>query len=330
MKCTNKKILCIALCILLLGTGTGCGEAKDLPQPYDVFAMADGLGIGTPAEEGADNTYFAESLCVADDAGLGTESPNSQVAEAAGAFNLATNSVVYAKNLYEKLYPASTTKILTAYIALKYSSDLDAQVTVSQNAVDQTKDSSVCKLNAGDVISLRALLYGLLLQSGNDAAIAIAEHVSGSVEEFCNLMNQEARALGATQSHFVNPNGLPDENHYTSAYDLYLIFNEALKNETFVSIISAPSYDATYTSAQGETVEKTWENTNKYVKEPSSVPEGFQVIGGKTGTTKAAGYCLVLYSYNPQGQPIISIVLKADGRANLYLLMDEILEGYAK
>ena len=107
------------------------------------------------------------------------------------------------------------------------------------------------------------LLYGMMLRSGNDAAIAIAESISGSVEEFAALMNKEAAALGATQSHFVNPNGLPDENHYTSVYDLYLIFRAALQNETFVQIISTTSYDVTYQAGDGTIEEHTWENTNQ-------------------------------------------------------------------
>lgn len=125
------------------------------------------------------------------------------MAEGAGTFNLATNTVTYAQNIYEKLYPASTTKILTAYIALKYG-NLEDYVTVSENAADQASDSSVCGLKAGDVVQLKDLLYGMMLKSGNDAAIAIAEHIGGSVEGFADMMNQEARAMGATRSHFVN------------------------------------------------------------------------------------------------------------------------------
>ena len=135
--------------------------------------------------------------------------------------------------------------------------------------------------------------------------------------------------MGATRSHFANPNGLPDENHYTTVYDMYLIFNKALENETFVNIISAKSYDTVYTNAQGESEEHTWENTNQYLAGTTEAPEGFTVVGGKTGTTGDAGYCLVLYSYNAANQPIISIVFKADGRSNLYLLMNEMLAGYA-
>lgn len=325
-----KRMLCTFFCIAILFT-SGCGqETVSLERPYDVYETTASIGISYSASSADDMAYFGSGLCVANDFPLGTDSTHSQVAEGAGTFNLATNTVVYAKNIYEKLYPASTTKILTAYITLKYCDDLDnTYVTVSQNAAEQASDSSVCGIKAGDVISVRNLLYGLMLRSGNDAAIALAEHISSDVDSFALLMNQEAAAMGATQTHFVNPNGLPDPDHYTSVYDLYLMFNEALKNETFVDIISTKSRDVSYTNANGETEEHIWENTNQYLSGHSKAPEGFHVIGGKTGTTGEAGYCLVLYAENPSGQPIISIVLKADGRSNLYLLMNEMLQGFA-
>ena len=312
----------------LLFAAYGCGSGETLTDSYDVYELADSLGIAATASDVSKN-YFSTGLCVSEDIALGTDATTSSVAEGAGAFNLSTGQVVYAKNLYERLYPASTTKILTAYLALKYCDDLDAYVTVSENAANQAADSSVCDLKAGDSVKLRDLLYGMMLRSGNDAAIAIAEHVSGSVEAFAELMNQEAAAMGATQTHFVNPNGLPDANHYTTVYDMYLIFAKALENQMFSEIIAAKSYDVIYTNAQGEAVEKTWENTNLYLTGDAKTPEGFTILGGKTGTTGEAGYCLVLYSQNASGQPIISIVFKADGKSNLYMLMNEILAGFA-
>lgn len=327
MKCTNK-ILSLLL-VLALACTAGCGtNTEALVTPYDVYGTTRAVGLSASGEADS-KAYFSSGLCVSEDVSVGTDTTDSQVAEGAGVFNLGTGNVVYAKNIYERLYPASTTKILTAYIALKYCDDLDAFVTVSENAVNQASDSSVCNLKAGDVIKLKDLLYGLMLRSGNDAAVAIAEYISGDVDSFAALMNQEAAALGATRSHFVNPNGLPDENHYTSVYDMYLLFAKAIENETFVDIISTKSYDVVYTNAEGKAVEQTWDNTNQYLTGATKTPEGFQVIGGKTGTTGEAGYCLVLYSYNASNQPIISIVFKADGKSNLYLLMNEMLSGFA-
>lgn len=327
MKCISRVGCCLLIVMLL--ANAGCGkETTELALPYDIFETTAGAGIFASSNI-SEKKYFSENLCVSEDIALGTDTTDSQIAEGAGTFNLDTHSVVYAKNIYKKLYPASTTKIMTAYITLKECSDLDAYVTVSENAANQASDSSVCGLKAGDVIQLKDLLYGLMLRSGNDAAIAIAEYISGDVASFAELMNQEANALGATQTHFVNPNGLPDTEHYTSVYDMYLMFQAALANEQFVNLISTKSHDVVYTDATGEAVEVTWETTNQYLNGHSAAPDGFTIVGGKTGTTGDAGYCLVLYSYNAANQPIISIVFKADGKSNLYLLMNEMLQGFA-
>lgn len=222
------------------------------------------------------------------------------------------------------MYPASTTKILTAYVALKYG-DLNGIYTVSENAADQASDSSVCNLKAGEQLSLQQLLYGLLLRSGNDAAIVIAEGISGDVSSFAELMNKEAKMLGATDSHFVNANGLQDENHYTTVYDLYLIFQAAIQNPTFVDIIHTTEYTVDYLDPNGMSIQQVWTSTNKYLMGTEAAPDGITVIGGKTGTTNDAGYCLVLLSNNAAGDQIISIVMKADCRNNLYYYMNELL-----
>ena len=179
---------------------------------------------------------------------------------------------------------ASISKIMTAIVALEQSDQTDTW-QVSKD-IDAHATGSSIYLKPQQEVSMEALLYGSMLRSGNDAAIAIAEAISGSVEEFASLMNEEALALGATQSHFVNPNGLPDENHYTSVYDLYLMFRAALENELFVDIISTKSYVVSYTDAQGNPVEQNWENTNQYLSGHSEPPEGFQVIGGKNGDNR--------------------------------------------
>lgn len=326
MKCTNKIKMIRLLCILAIAAVfmTGCAKTSNFESNYNPHTSA--LN-SYPMEPGAGN-YFAKDLCVTADVELGVDDTDSYIAEGAGVFNRTTGEVTYAKNLFERLYPASTTKILTAYLVIKYG-NLDDVVTVSANAVNQASDSSVCKLKEGDVLSVRDLLYGLMLASGNDAAVALAEYVSGSTEEFAKLMNREAASLGATNSHFVNPNGLPDENHYTTVYDMYLIFNEALRYEEFHEIISTTSYTANYQTATGEATSNKWDNTNRYLSGVKTAPDGITVIGGKTGTTNAAGYCLVLCSNNTEGEEIISIVFKADGSSNLYMLMNEMLSGYA-
>ena len=324
MKCTNKhpkiRLLCLSCIAAIFMSACGSTEKEALENAYPLYSST--------VSGSTTGSFFAENLCVTENFDYGTDQTDSQVAEGAGAFNLDTQEVLYSQNLFGKLYPASTTKILTAYIIIR-GGNLDDTVTVSETAVASMEGSSVCGIRAGDVLTVRDLLYGLMLVSGNDAANALAEYYSGSVEAFAEVMNEEALRLGATNSHFTNANGLPDDNHYTTVYDMYLIFQEAIQLQEFVTLIHTESIDVTYQDGSGNPVTKTWSNTNRYVNGDNAAPDGITVIGGKTGTTNAAGYCLVLYSTNEKGEDIVSIVFKADGRSNLYLLMDQILSTFA-
>lgn len=263
-------------------------------------------------------SLFAQNLCVStEDVALDGFSGDSTLS-AAGLFDLDNSTVIYADRIHEQIYPASTTKILTAIVALKYG-NLDDIVTVSQNAITFDVDGvSVCGLEAGDQLTLYDLLCGLLLSSGNDAANVIAEHISGDIDSFVELMNTEAKAIGATNTNFVNPHGLHEDNHYTTAYDLYLMFNEALTYDTFTEIISMDSYTASITSTDGTTRTDIWEPTNYYSAGLVDMPEGVTVIGGKTGTEDLAGSCVILYSKNTDGSPYISIIMGADDKTILY------------
>jgi D-alanyl-D-alanine carboxypeptidase (penicillin-binding protein 5/6) len=302
--------------ILLCGCGPTTGSTVD--NPYSLYQN----------RSESSGAFFAKNLCVTDNIDYGTDQVDSSVAEGAGVFNLTTKEVLYSQNLFGQLYPASTTKILTAYIIIKYC-DLNDKVTVSAEALTNLSDSSKCGLAEGDELTVEQLLYGLMLVSGNDAANVLAEYYAGSIDAFADKMNEEALALGATGSHFVNANGLPDEEHYTTVYDMYLIFQAAIKMQTFVDVIRTESYEASYTNAAGSAATVTWNNTNHYLTGDTTAPDGITVIGGKTGTTNAAGYCLVLYSTNSSGEDIVSIVFKADGRSDLYLLMNQILSSFA-
>lgn len=205
-----------------------------------------------------------------------------------------THKVLYAKTAHEKLPMASTTKIMTAILAIE-AGNLDALVTVPQEAYGVEGSSMYLRL--GEQISMRDLLYGLMLVSGNDAAVAIAVHVGGSVEGFAALMNAKAASLGAHNTHFVTPNGLPDPDHYTTAYDLALIACYAMQNETFREIVGTTYYQTT----TGEIV-RTVKNKNKILWEY----EGGN--GVKTGYTMAAGKCLV-FAAEREGMQLVGVVL---------------------
>ena len=247
------------------------------------------------------------------------------LAEGAGLFDITNYETVYAKNVHEKLYPASTTKILTAYVVLKHG-NLEDVVTISKENIMLESDSSHCGLKAGDQITVKELLYGLMLKSANDAANALADYISGSTEKFAELMNEEAALLGAVNSHFVNAHGLHHEEHYTTVYDLYLIFQNALYNETFREICGSTSYRASYRNASGSAVTVEWDNTMQYFTRNKIAPEGVTVLAGKTGTTSKALSCLVLLSENEGGEEFISIILKSRDRGVLYDEMNDLLE----
>lgn len=244
-----SRILIPVTCLIVVLSGAVGGVwyykeyGGDPVRTYETATYSSNLYQGS---------LFADDLCVAADNVALTGFDDEDSLHAAGLFNLNDKTVEYGYKLYDKLYPASTTKLMTAYLAFKYG-NIDDIVTVSDSVSSFASDEVVCNLQPGDTVTLYDLLCGLLLRSGNDCGVAIAEHISGSVEAFAELMNSEAKALGATGSHFVNPHGLHNENHYTTAYDLYLIFNACIQDQRFMDIISMDSYTMNLTGADGTT-----------------------------------------------------------------------------
>lgn len=306
--------------IVISMTMSGCKKSSGLEEEY-LFSEG-AVRMASSQEEGITAPLFASELCVI--TGDTQDGDTSLTAQAGALFNVSGNSVIYSKNAYEQLYPASITKVMTALIALE-EGDLSDQVTVTDASVITEAGATLAGIKPGDVLTMEQLLYGLMMPSGNDAANAIAVHMSDSVENFAEKMNAKARELGATHTHFMNPSGLSDENHYTTAYDLYLIFNEALKIPKFREIIGTSSYTADYINSEGGSVSTTWNVGNWYQKGDRQAPDGVTVKGGKTGTTQAAGYCLIMASDDSQGKEYISVVLKAGSRNELYDNMTEII-----
>ncbi len=207
---------------------------------------------------------------------------------------------LYEKNAYSKVPMASTTKILTCILALENCKQDDI-VTISKTASNVT--GSTLGLKSNMTISVEDLLYGLMLRSGNDCAVALAEHISGSVENFSLLMNSKAFELGLLNSHFVTPHGLDHENHYTTAYDLAILTNYALKNNHFKKIVSTKTKSIYF---------------NNYLKEISNTNELLGILDGvygvKTGFTFGAGRCLVS-AYSNNNLDIITVVLGANTKS---------------
>ena len=307
--------------VLAAAVLSGCGPKAGEELAYKearLDAIYASMGAGT---EHAGT--FAENLCVI----TGDEESSDALvnSEAAAVFGIDDRTVVFQKQAFERLYPASITKVMTALVALKYG-NLEDTVTVGEESVITEAGASLCNIKPGDTLTMEQLLYGLMLPSGNDAGASIAVHMAGSIEGFSEMMNREARVLGATDTHFLNPHGLHDENHYTTAYDLYLIFNEAFRYPEFRAIIGAKEYTASYTDGEGNAKTQTWKNSNRYLTGERETPAGLTVLGGKTGTTQAAGYCLIMASEDPEGRDYISVVLKAGSRSNLYDNMTNIIQ----
>lgn len=208
----------------------------------------------------------------------------AQSAKSACLINGVTGEVLYEKNSQERMPMASTTKIMTLLTALE-ESEMDETVTVSYNA-DMAEGSSAY-VEAGAQIKMKDLLYGLMLNSGNDAAIAVAEHISGSEEEFAVKMNLLAGKIGAENTQFKNPNGLDSEGHFTTAQDLAQITRYAMKNREFREIVSSKLYKAEFIRKNGEIKKLEYINHNRLLREYEGC------TGVKTGFTKLSGRCLV-------------------------------------
>lgn len=307
----------LSVCLFLSGCGLGSPKLSD---PYSFEARPITL-----AEDSDTSGYakpFASDLCVISDESL--FKAGDVTSEAGALFDVTDDKVLYSKNAFERLYPASITKVMTALIAIKYG-NLQDKVTVTDDAVITESGASLCGIKPGDTLTMEQLLYGLLLPSGNDAAAAIAVHMSGSVEAFAARMNEEAKKLGATGTHFMNPHGLHDDDHYTTAYDLYLIFNEALKYPEFKTVTAKTTYTANYKDKDGNPVSQIWKSSNLYMTGIRQTPDGLTVFSGKTGTTQKAGYCLIMAEKDKKDKEYISVVLKAGSRQGLYDNMTNII-----
>lgn len=232
-------------------------------------------------------------------------------ADAAYLVELNTGDVMFAKNEHAKLFPASTTKVLTALLAIEAiergEASYDDLVTASDFCrYDLTWDSSTVGITAGEQMTLENLLICALVASANEACNIIAEYIGGSVESFVGMMNDRAVELGCTDSHFANTHGLPNEEHYSSAYDLHLIAREAMTHERFMQICNYTEYTVPATNLSDA---RTIETTNELI-DPASNYYYASASGIKTGSTSAAGFCLIS-SAEKNEIKLLSVILGA-------------------
>lgn len=234
--------------------------------------------------------------------------------EAAILVEVSTGRILYEKNSTKQLYPASTTKIMTAILVIE-NCNLSDIVTVTQSALNNIPSGYVtCNLQVGEKLTVEDLLYALMIPSANDAAYVLAEHVAGSIEGFSSLMNAKALELGCKSTHFVNPNGIHEDSHYSTAYDLYLIGNYAMKNDVFKKIVATTEYTLPATEKY-PTSDRYMKTTNELLNEKSSNYYYKYAVGIKTGYTSKAGNCLVAQS-SRDGLEFISVVLNGGTTTN--------------
>ena len=297
-----------------------CGCKEEETYPVTEYLLET---YNTPMEKG---NLLSEELCVSENnVTLEAYTEDTNV-KAAALYDVANCQVLYSYSAHERLYPASVTKIMTALLALE-NGDLSSEVTISANAAASSFSiyAQVCGLQEGDIWTLNDLVNALLLYSGNDTAVAIAEHIAGSEEAFVQMMNERAKSLMAYNTNFCNPHGLHEDDHYTTAYDIYLIFQECIKNETFVDIINQEECTVSFIR-DGITQETSFKATNWYAQGVVTKPENVHILGGKTGTTDEGGYCLVLLERDANENNYISIVMGSPVKEDLYTDMTSLIQ----
>ncbi len=307
----KHRILPIFLAVLLcLCTQMNAAAQPDISTDTPLYAAAE-------AGEG-----FSDAFAVSDN--VSTDAPASAlVASMSAAANAAllvdmdTDYIMYAQNAFERIYPASITKVMTALLVLDAVDDgtlaLDDVVTAGETAWDGLDyTSSNQNIRAGEQMRVEDLLYCLMLASANEAGNILAVAVSGSIAAFVEQMNLRAAELGCADTHFTNPHGMPDSDHYTTAYDIYLMAKAAMQNEEFRKIVGTAEYTVSATNLSGS---RYLCNTNGLISEKKYSGYLYEYCTGiKTGSTTTAGYCL-LSSAEKDGQTLLCVMMGCENPA---------------
>ena len=242
----------IKLLISILTIGilfTGCARRSYDTSDQLVLGISENLPLYSTDSFGENHTVIPDGESLADD--------NYKDTKAAVLLNDTTQEALVVHNAHDKIYPASMTKLMTGLLVIEAIEDgslsLDETITLSHTVTFQENNVGASDLTKGCKVTVKNLLYGLLIRSYNDCGVLLAERIAGSEDAFVEKMNERAYELGATNTHFVNCHGLHSDDHYTTAYDLYLIFSEFIKHDLAYLIDSLTSYDFTYTDANGET-----------------------------------------------------------------------------
>ncbi|MDO5344788.1 MAG: D-alanyl-D-alanine carboxypeptidase family protein [Lachnospiraceae bacterium] len=303
-----KNILCL-LMAFLLAVSTGVPVMAEEGEGYEE-------DYGEDSGEEEETEYIPEEYYDPIESNDLKDWPQGQAVQAASAvvMDLDTNALLYSKNAYEKMYPASITKIMTAMLALE-KGNLEEEIEFSEIVYDIESDSSHAGIQPGEKMDLRDALEGLMLESANDIANGLAEHFCGSLSAFADEMNAKAEELGCVNTHFTNPHGLHNENHYTCAYDMALIAQAAYKIPEFRELASDTLYTCSETNLTEE--KRYFVNHHKMIQQESDYYADW-CTGGKTGFTSDAWNTLVTYG-EKNGMRLVCVLLHENGAGRAYL-----------
>lgn len=313
----SKQIIIALIVILFFTVAVLINNNIDKDKPYS--------NVDTTIPVPAVATDDVESLKISfDDTIIGRNNINSELfADCYYALFIDdTDKYAYvSKDIYKRMYPASMTKLMTAMVVLDKVNDktisLDDVVTV-EHYYDLTSEGVLpTEMTPGCKITVKDLLYTLLIQSNNYYALILADYVSGSEEAFCELMNQKALSLGATGTHFANPHGLDNVDHYTTAYDMYLIIKAAHSYDEIRTIDTFDAYNYYYYNSAGNPIEMNISPTNLFMSGDVALPSGYTIEVWKTGTTDGAGNCLALF-LTRDGKDYMLVASAEESKAVLY------------
>ena len=323
-----RNILIAILAAVLLAAGIfstvrqKSANAASLPSAYDLACENGAEDLDSFALMKAEP--FASNLVVSD-ANVNTDQLKlAHDDEQALLFDLDKQEALYANEIYREIYPASITKIMTALLCLE-NGDLSQTVTMTEADFDLEEDAQVSDLKAGDTVTLDQLFHLLVIYSANDAAMAIARTIGGSVDKFVEMMNTRAQELGMTETHFANPDGLQDENHETSVYDDYLMMNAVYQHSEYTEASQMNGYQTKVQHADGTTGTISEYATDEFITGTYGLPNGIRILASKTGTTSEAGSCLALVVQSQSGGTYMAILMGAWNTEDLYTEMISLL-----
>ena len=318
----NILVMLFVACIGLVG----CSSYDENENTYVNNELTSQKLFSTVNKE-ADASMLGNNVCV-----INKNTPDSVdvtiKAPVALLINRTENKVLFSKNPFKRMYPASITKVATALMAFNKYDDIRTQsVTISKEAASITEaGAKLCGFREGDTMNFYDLVTAMMVYSGNDAAYAVAQQVGNTQNDFCLSMTSMSMSLGASCSNFVNPHGLHNDNHFATAYDIYLIFNRLMEYNEARKVAGTKSILVNYKTKDNVTKKATFETTNKYLLGTAKAPTGVNVLAGKTGTTNKAGSCLVLLSKDAKNNEYISVVLNATSSVQLYSDMTNLLK----